>query len=356
MKRFCFFYLLPLFCLLLSCGEKEKGTAARLSGTIEGLGDDTVYVIGLDRLFDRVDTLLVQDGKWTDTLSVDTLVAVRLLFSDGTEYPLYADRRQRISIRGTADRLDDLEVTGSPENELQTAFQRSLDSLGTSSAPAVQDLAEKFIRTHPTSLVCLYLLDTYFVQTPQPDYERIGHLIEPLRGDLKDRPYLSELQEVLDERNKWAVGRTIPFFQAMDAEGNRVMRSQFKDKCLLVNVWASWDEKSRMANDSLRALYRRQKKNKDFAMLGISLDTDRAQWQAAVRQDTLDWKQTCDLKGWKSDFVQKLPIRSLPFQVLVDKNGHILGVNLTMREVEEKIKKEASSPAVTGKRPAKKPA
>ena len=338
MKRFCMILLWPVFCvLLLSCGGKEAGPAARLSGDFEGLGDDTVLVVGLDRLFDRVDTLLVHDGRLDDTLSVDTLVAVRLIFGDGTEYPIYADRRQHVSLRGQAGNLRRLEATGNADNDLQTAFGRSLDSLGDASVVAAQDLAERFIQAHPASLVCLYLLDTYFVQVPRPDYDRIARLIEPLRGDLKDRPYLTDLQEALEERKKQAVGRTIPFFQTTDAEGNRVMRSQFKDQYLLVHLWASWDEGSRAANDSLRALYRRQKKNKRFAMLGISLDTDSCRWQEAVGRDTLEWKQACDLKGWKTDIVQKLAVRTLPFWILVDKNGRILGTDLTMREVEEKI-------------------
>lgn len=348
MKRFSFFCLLPALALLLSaCGAKDPGTVARVSGTIEGLGNDTIYVIGLDRLYDHVDTLVVQDGQFADTLSVDTLVALRLLFSNGAEYPLYADRRQHLRIEGEAGHLARLQVTGNADNELQTAFQHSLDSLGTDSAAAVRELAEAFIRRHPASLVSLYLLDTYFVQTPSPDYDLIGQLIEPLTGDLKDRPYVSNLLEALEGRTKVSTGRTLPFFQTVDAEGKTVMRSQFKDQYLLLSVWASWDESSRVANDSLRALYRRQKRNKDLALLSISLDQDREQWQEAIRRDTLEWKQACELKGWQSDIVQKLSIRSLPFQVLVSKEGRILGVNLTMQEVEEKIQeKPRSSSAV----------
>lgn len=337
--------ILPLlsfiFLLLLAaCGDKVKTNAAQVSGEIKGLGDDTLLVVGMDRLFDRVDTLVVHEDRFADTISVDTLVGVRLLFPDGTAYPLYLDRRQRISVNGSADNLRALQVTGSQPNDEQTAFLQSLDELSAPSDTAAQRLAADFIRLHPASLVSLWLLDTYFVQTPQPDLDRIDELMKPLVGDLKDRPLASDLLALLADRDKLSKGRSFPFVQTTDADGERIGRAQFKDQYLLVNVWASWDEASRRANDSLRVLYRRQKRNKDFAMLGISLDIDRTQWLDAVRRDTLDWTQGCDLRGWEADVVKKCYVYALPFNVLVNPKGRVVGTNLTIAQVEEEIKKK----------------
>ena len=297
---------LPLICsllvlLLAACGGKENPRVAHVSGEIKGLGDDTLYVLGMDRLFDRIDTLVVHGGKFSDTIPVDTLVGVRLLFGDGTAYPLYLDRRERIRISGSADRLQALQVTGSPLNEEQTAFSQSLAELSATADTAVQRRAADFIRRHPASLVSLWLLEEYFVQVPDPDIDRI-----------------ESLMELLEDHKKLSVGRSLPFIQTTDADGERIVRTQFKDQYLLLHVWASWDAASRAANDSLRALHRRQKRNKDFAMLGVSLDTDRAMWLDAVRRDTLEWTQGCDLHGWESDVVKKCYVYALPFNVLVN--------------------------------------
>lgn len=330
-----------IFLLLLAaCGDKENPRVAHVSGEIKGLGDDTLYVIGMDRLFDRVDTLVVHEDRFSDTIPVDTLVGVSLLFADGTTYPLYLDRRERIRISGSADRLQALQVTGSPLNEEQTAFSQSLAELSAPTDTAVQRRAADFIRQHPASLVSLWLLEKYFVQVPEPDLDRIESLIEPLVGEIKDRPLASELMELLEDHKKLSVGRSLPFIQTTDADGERVVRTQFNDQYLLVHVWASWDAASRAANDSLRALHRRQKRNKDFAMLGISLDTDRTMWLDAISRDTLDWTQGCDLHGWESDVVKKCYVYTLPFNVLVNPKGRIMGINLTPAQVEEKIKKK----------------
>lgn len=346
MKKLCIALLLPAV-LLAACGGKKQPQATRLSGEIAGLGNDTLYVVGMDRLFDRVDTLVVRDGKFADTLSVDTLVGVCLLFRNGAQYPLYADRNQEITLKGSADNLSCFEVTGNALNDEQTAFQRSLDSLGTTRPAALRSKAREFIRQHPSSLVSVYLLDKYFVRVPQPDYALIARLAKPLTGELKDRPYLNDLLTRLENTDELEVRNTLPFFQTTTADGEKLTRSSFKDQLLLINLWASWDGASREANDSLRALYKRQKRNKHFAMLGISLDMDSAQWQQAVRQDTLEWKQACDLAGWESAVAQKFAVRSLPFNVLVDDRGRIVGINLTPAEVEKEIKdfKPAEPPA-----------
>lgn len=335
MRKFYILYFLPLLCLLAACGDKTDSRAARLKGEIEGLGDDTLYVVGMDRLFDQVDTLVVKGGQFDDTLSIDTLVGAYLLFGDGTEYPFYADCRERITFKGKSGKLDCLEVTGNVYNEEQTAFQRSLDSLGTSLPSAVQAKAEAFIRSHPASLVSVYLIDKYFVQVRRPDSKRIRELVEPLTGDLRDRPYLQELVEKLDAMDRVSKGRTLPFFQTLDAEGVKVKRTDFKARYLLVHVWASWDEASRAANRALRRLHRKWSKSDNFAMLGISLDIDRGQWLEAVKADTLEWKQTCDLKGWETEAVQKMAVQALPFNVLVSENGRILGIDLTTDEIEK---------------------
>lgn len=65
------------------------------------MGNDTIYLYGADRMYDRMDTLIVENDKFSTTLSADTLVSTILLFSDGTEYPLFLDKGNKIQIKGS---------------------------------------------------------------------------------------------------------------------------------------------------------------------------------------------------------------------------------------------------------------
>ena len=73
-----------------------------------------------------MDTLLVKDDKFSATLTTDTLVSTWLQFSDGTEYPLYLNKGDKIKIKGSAAELTSLEITGNAPNEELTAFQKEL--------------------------------------------------------------------------------------------------------------------------------------------------------------------------------------------------------------------------------------
>lgn len=329
--------LLATLLLVSACGKKQTTDAARLSGEIKGLGNDTILVCGMDRLFGRLDTLTVQDDKFSDTLSVDTLTGVYLIFSNGTECPLYADRHEQINVSGSADALSALKVTGTPVNDELTAFREEVADLDNPSA--VQEKAGDFIRSHPASAVSAYLLEKYFFHQPRPDHKRIEELVAPLTGEVKDRPGMTALLDFLEDQKKVADGRPLPFIQVTDADGKKIGRSQFKDQYLLIHYWASWDAASRRANEDLRPLHEAQRKAKEpkLALLGISLDVDRQAWLDAVRHDHLDWKQGCDLRGWESDAVRRMAIDALPFNVLVNPKGRIVGINLTVEEVEREL-------------------
>lgn len=327
-------YLLLL--ILSACGSKDPN-AVRLSGEIKGLGDDTLYIYGTDRLYDRMDTLTVKDDKFSATLRIDTLVDARLQFSDGTEYPLYLDKGNQITIKGTAGDLSSLEINGNTHNDELTQFQKELRGLGTPSERALAEKAEDFIRSHPSSLASIYLLETYFVQQPQPNYNRIEQLTEHMTGGLKDRPYVDELLTLIQEAEKVSVGKTLPHIQLPNAEGTSISRTSFKDKYLLIHFWASWDPQSMEANAALRRIYKKEAKNEKFALWGISLDIDRKTWEETIERDTLKWEQSCDFTGWNTEPVQKLAIQTLPANLLLSPSGRIEGKDLSEEEIEQRV-------------------
>lgn len=334
-------YLACLLATVLSaCGDKATD-AVSLSGEIKGLGNDTIYLYGADRLYSRMDTLVVTADKFSATLSTDTLVAVWLQFSDGTEYPLYMDKGDEIRVKGAAAALSALDVAGNVHNDELTAFMKELYGLATPSDKVLEEKAEAFINSHHSSLGSIYLLEKYFVQKPAPDYARIRSLTERMTGELKDRPYVEELLNRMQEEEKVAVGKTAPYFQLPDVKGKKISRSDFRNRYLLMHFWASWDAQSRAANDSLRQIYKKERKNKDFALLGVSLDIDKKAWKEAIEEDTLSWDQVCDFSGWEMGTVKQFAIHALPANLLITPSGKIEGKNLTREEIEKKLKEIA---------------
>lgn len=336
MKRIYLAYLL-LIVLLSACGGKDEHTAF-LSGEIQGIGTDTLYIYGMDRLYDHMDTLLVNNDKFSATLTVDTLVGTWLLLGNGTEYPLFLNKGNHIKIEGTTATPATLKITGNEPNEELTAFLKELKETDEPSEATLQQV-EAFIESHPASLASAYLLERFFVQKPQPDFDRIRKMTGHMTGELKDRPYVSKLLQSLQEEEKVSIGKNIPFFRLPNAESTPISRTNFKDRYLLIHFWASWDRQSMEANAALRPIYRKEQKNKysKFALWGISLDTDRKEWEKALRQDSLKWEQCCDFTGWNTEAVTQLAIHALPANLLISPSGKIEGRNLSDAEIRAKV-------------------
>lgn len=331
-------YLAYFLLIILSACNGKQTTSVSLSGEIKGLGNDTLYIYGADKMYNRMDTLIVKNDKFSAKLSTDTLVSTWLLFSDGTEYPLYLNKGNKIEIKGSKAELASLDITGNTPNEELTAFQKDLKGLGKPSEKALEQKAEAFINNHHSSLVSIYLLEKYFVQKPLPNFELIAKLIDQMTGELKDRPYIDELLDQIQNEEKVSVGKTAPYFHLSNAKGKDVSRSDFKDKYLLVHFWASWDQQSREANSNLRRVYKKELKNKDFALWGISLDIDKEAWKDAIKKDTLSWEQSCNFSGWNTEVIKQLAIQELPSNILLNPSGKIEGKNMSAEAIEAKLK------------------
>lgn len=331
-------YLAYFFLIILSACDNKNSESMNLSGEIKGLGNDTLYVYGMDRMYDRIDTLLVKGDKFSAKLSPDTLVTAWLLFSDGTQYPLFMNKGDKLQIKGSASELNALAITGNTPNEELTTFQNDIKGLAKPSEKVLEEKAGNFIKAHPSSLVSIYLLDKYFIQKARPDYIQIKQLIENMVGELKDRPFIDEISNRIQEEEKATIGKMAPFFHLPNAEGKQINRSDFKDKYLLINFWASWDTLSRKDNAILRRIYKKELKNKKLALLGISLDIEKEKWLQAIKTDSIKWEQVCDFSSWDTEIVKQLAIRTLPTNILLSPIGRIEGKNMDEETIEKKIK------------------
>ncbi len=315
-----------------------------LSGEIAGLGDDTLFVYGADNLYGRVDTVVVTDGRFSITLFPDTLSAAWLLFGDSVRYPLFFDKGERLAVKGALNALGRLEVKGNADSEALSAFNAGLMADPALPEKEIRDRAAVFIRSNATSLASVYLLERWFVESDNPDFSFIRQLVNGLAGVLKDRPYVEALMERLDEMDKAAQGKIFNNLRLPDAEGKPLTRTDFKDRYLLIQFWASWDTLSRAYNAYYRRLYKREAKNDRFSLLGVSLDIDPEAWKEAIDADTLKWRQACNFAGWETEIVKQLAVNTLPYNVLLSPVGRIEGRNLDKAAIEEKLEAIKNEP------------
>ena len=143
-----------------------------------------------------------------------------------------------------------------------------------------------------------------------------------------------------DKYSKIQLGSFIPNFTVRDTSGKEIGLSDFKNKYLLIDFWASWCGPCRANNPELKKLYYKYK-DRGLDVLSISLDIDAQKWKAAIKKDNMDWFQGSDLLGEQAGIGSRYRITAVPMYILIDNDGKIIlkSIGGDINLVEEKLNK-----------------
>lgn len=345
--RHLYSLIIVLLCL---CSCRNKANTFVLEGHVSSLAHDTIYIYGADALFECIDTVVTRDGTFRYTATVDTVVPMWVLFPNRHREMVFADKGLKATLQGDTAAAGHINVEGGEQNALLRTFYERIDSL--SDVDRVTWVADSFIRANPYSEVSIHLLREYFVHIPSPDNTKIKTLIGSMSGNLQDNNYIKQLQRSLNAFKPLSRNSVISSYSINDSEGKNVTTSDYKDTYLLISFWASWDAESRERQRELIAL-KEKYRERNFDILGVSLDTDRVAWLQAIEADSLTWRQANDFDAWNTSLVQRVQVDRLPANVLLNPQRRIQAINLFGPDLDHKIG-ELTVEKQTEKSPAKK--
>lgn len=161
---------------------------------------------------------------------------------------------------------------------------------------------------------------------------------DKIKDDFVDNRTVIQFKEEVNKLRKLAIGQPAPEFEGYTPNNKAVKLSDYKGKYTLVDFWASWCMPCRKENPNLVRTYNTYK-DKNFTILGVSLDNNPGPWMRAIEDDKLPWTNISDLKAWSSDLIIDYRIKAIPASVLIDPNGNILAKNLRGAELDEYLQK-----------------
>ncbi len=132
------------------------------------------------------------------------------------------------------------------------------------------------------------------------------------------------------------MGALAPAISQPTPEGQTVSLSSLKGKYVLIDFWASWCGPCRAENPNVVAAFNKFK-DKDFTILGVSLDDNKEKWMEAIKKDGLAWTHVSDLKKWESIPARDYGVESIPTNFLLDKEGRIIARDLRGPALEAKL-------------------
>lgn len=170
-----------------------------------------------------------------------------------------------------------------------------------------------------------------------PDYKEMRILYKKLDKKVRKTTEGKIFERYLENLENVSVGKKAPGITQFDPDGNIFSLQDLKGKYVLVDFWASWCPPCRAENPNLVATYE-EFKNKNFEILGVSFDSELANWKKAIKDDNLTWKHISDLQKWNNGAAGIYAIKAIPQNVLVDPNGIIIARNLHGEDLKNKLR------------------
>ena len=216
-----------------------------------------------------------------------------------------------------------------------TAFRLSAANM---SPPQAKKAAQEYINKHPNSIVSLYLIKKYFINTAEPDYVMAYTLAQSMVKADKNNARASMLVRQLKELQNVKKGGRLPSFSAVDIDGKAVSGAKLNGKLNVIISWAGWNYESVNIQRELR----KQKKTfgDKLQVIGICLDADTVHCRRTIRIDSLQWQTICDQQLWESPTLRQLAITTVPGNIVADSKGKIIAINLTKEKLRETIEKQ----------------
>ena len=168
------------------------------------------------------------------------------------------------------------------------------------------------------------------------ELEYISEQLLKFENELPNSPVTVALSSQVYRAKVLSIGKTPPDFDAVDRAGKKVSFDEYKGKILLVDFWAAWCRACRIENPQFVELYEQFNEN-GFEIISISQDQKTDVWRKAIEKDGVGiWRNVQD----KNKLISELyAVKSLPQNIVVGKEGRIIGKNVNAEELKELLNK-----------------
>ena len=354
---------------IVSCEKKVEPTFT-IEGTITSIENNYVLLYQETDIERKVSTLvdtifLDTEGKFKAEFNLQPHL-YRLDLGDNNEVILAIDKGQNLNIYINAPDKNQIQktVTGSIDTEKLWAYEdfrdKSLDSLVQSVRREIKALKQtedtdqskidslgnlevtnydihieelnNFVKTTMGSTIGLYA--TSIRWRGEENINSFDSLVTVFEKAHKNLDISSKLREKITRLQQTSIGGIAADIEMRSANGSTIKLSDVNQQYTLIDFWASWCGPCRRESEALNELYSKYN-DKGFEIYGVSLDSNRDKWLAALEKDNRIWANVSSLEGFKTPAAFDYAVTALPDNYLIDATGKIIAKNIHGEALEK---------------------
>lgn len=123
------------------------------------------------------------------------------------------------------------------------------------------------------------------------------------------------------------IGKPVPDFSATDLDGNPISLQDYRGKVVLLDFWGVWCGFCIREMPNVKSVYDTYKDN-GFDVVGITLDTDKAELRHYIQNNDIQWRQICSGEVWEDDpLAQQYKVTGVPQPWLIAKDGTLISTD-----------------------------
>lgn len=336
------YLFLPILAVLLSVSAVLAQKEVTIKGVVLNNPDyDELSIEDIVTQTTLVRAKISINGVFTIKFDVEKTDFYKLVFGKEHYLLLILEPGEKVEIEADINNMYDPKIKGSKNSALvyntfteMQDFDEKIQAYTQKIQAEKLAYTRKYILENISSLSTLFFVDNLLIDEDLEIYQKLDESLFKL---YPDNMLVLELHNKILGANILVVGSEAPEIDLPNPQGENIKLSSLRGKYVLIDFWAAWCGPCRRESPNMVKMYDAFHA-KGFEIYSVSLDQTKADWEKAIEKDGLGrWAHVSDLKYWNSEASRAYGVKSIPFTVLIDKEGKIIATGLRGDDLRLKL-------------------